>query len=138
MRHTRPFVLATLLTLGASGLVAQALHVAIEVKPGDAGPKTLEPGRDGMVPMAILTTPTFDAASVDAESVYLGPTGTEAMVFRSMLEDVDRDGDVDRLLLVRVRDLRLECTVTALRLNGKTVSGQDIEGTAPVDMEGCP
>jgi hypothetical protein len=66
------------------------------------------------------------------------PNARRPRPYRHRGEDVDRDGDVDRLLLVRVRDLRLECTVTALRLNGKTVSGQDIEGTAPVDMEGCP
>lgn len=121
----------------SSALVAQAQRVSIEIKPGDDGPKTLEPGRGGMVPIAILGSPAFDAASGDPESVRLGPTGTEAAIFRSTVEDVDRDGDLDLLLLVRVPDLRLTCEHTELRLVGKTLTGDDFEGATPVQMTGC-
>jgi len=123
--------------LSAAALAAQAQRVSIEIKPGDDGPKSLEPGRGGMVPVAILGSPDFDAASGDPESVRLGPTGTEAAAFRSTLEDVDRDGDVDLLLLVRVPDLRLTCEHTELRLAGKTVTGDDFEGATPVQVTGC-
>jgi len=118
-------------------LVAQVREVTLEIKPGDEGPKSIEPGRGGMLPVAILGSPDFDTATADPESVRLGPTGTEAAIFRSTREDVDRDGDPDLLLLVRVPDLRLTCEHTTLRLTGKTVTGQDFEGASPVRLEGC-
>ena len=119
-------------------LSAQTLTVTIEVQPGDPGPKSIEPQRGGMMPVAILTTREFDAAGVDPDSIRLGPKGTEAYVFKSMLEDVDRDNDVDRLLLVPVKEMAFKCGDTQLRLTGKTTAGRAIEASAVVRLEGCP
>lgn len=112
------------------------IQVMIDVKPGDT-PTTLEPTREGMVPIAVLSTRDFDAAQIDADSVRAGATGTEASMFKSMLEDVDRDKDVDLLLLFRVKDLALNCRVKAVTLKGKMLKGQDIEGSEAVIMTGC-
>jgi len=136
-RHIRLCVLALAVTVWSAGLAAQALRVTIEVKPGDAGPKTVEPGRGGMLPVAILTTAAFDAATADPDSIRVGATGTELSVFRSMLEDVDRDNDVDRLLLVRVSETGIKCGQTEVRLTGKTTTGRNIEGSQKVTTEGC-
>lgn len=115
---------------------APVIRVEIDVKPGDQ-PTTMEPKREGMVPIAILTTSTFDATTVDPETVHAGATGTEAAIFRSMVEDVDRDRDTDMLLLFRVQQMRLACDGTAIVLKGKTQSGQAIEGREAVTMGGC-
>lgn len=115
---------------------AKVIHVTIDVKPGDE-PTTLEPKREGIVPVAILTTKEFDATRVDAETVRAGATGTEAAVFRSAVEDVDRDRDTDMVLLFRVREMGLECNGRSVTLKGKTRDGQEIEGTEAVAMEGC-
>lgn len=112
------------------------IRVTIDVKPGDS-PTSLEPKREGMVPIAILTTRDFDAATVDPGSVRAGATGTEASLFKSMLEDVDNDRDVDLLLLFRVPALRLTCSSKAVTLKGKTDQGRDFEGTELVTMVGC-
>jgi hypothetical protein len=127
--------------LGAGGIATgqsrgEVLHVAVDVKPGDT-PKTIEPKRGGMIPIAILTTREFDSSRVDPATVTVGATGAEAAVFRSMSEDVDRDGDTDMLLLIRVQDMKLECSDAAVRLRGKTLEGQEIEGGQAVKMEGC-
>ena len=114
----------------------EVLHVVIEVKPGDSS-TSIEPKRGGMIPVAILTTQEFDASRVDPATVRMGATGTEAAVFRSMSEDIDRDGDTDMLLLIRVRDMKLECRDATVRLRGKTQEGQQIEGEKTVKMEGC-
>ena len=138
MRRTvRWAVCVLIVTAGAIELSAQVLRVTIEIKPGDAGPKTIEPGRGGMLPVAILTTASFDASTVDPDSVRVGPTGTEAFVFKSALEDVDRDNDVDRLLLVRVPDLSIKCGQTEIRVTGKTVDGRSIEGSQKITPQGC-
>jgi len=114
----------------------QALKVTIDVKPGDEK-VTLEPEREGMVPILIVTTPQFDAATVDPDTVRIGPGGTEASVFRSMLEDVDKDGDVDRMVLVRVRDMHIKCGNTMIRVTGRTTDGRPFEGSDAVATEGC-
>ena len=115
---------------------AEAIHVAIDVKPGDT-PTSIEPKREGMIPVAILTTREFDARRVDPATVRIGATGTEAAVFRSMSEDIDRDGDPDLLLLFRVQEMKIECRDATLRLRGKTLDGQQIQGEETVKMEGC-
>jgi hypothetical protein len=113
-----------------------AIRVSIDVKPGDT-PTTLEPKREGMVPIAILSTKDFDAAQVDPATVRAGATGSEASIFKSMMEDVDRDKDVDLLLLFRVPQLALTCSTKSVIVTGKTQKGQDFEGAETVTMVGC-
>lgn len=115
---------------------AEVIRVTIDVKPGDE-PTTIEPKREGMIPVAILTTGEFNATRVDPATVHAGAKGTEAAVFRSASEDIDRDGDTDLLLLFRVQQMGLDCADTSVTLKGKTLDGQAIEGTEAVKMEGC-
>jgi len=130
-------VLAAALVVWSASLAAQALRVTIDIKPGDRAPKSIEVGRGGMLPVAILTTREFDAATADPDTIRLGSTGSEASVFRSMLEDVDRDNDIDRLLLVRVPELLMKCGAAEIRLKGKTTDGRPIEGSQAVTTQGC-
>jgi hypothetical protein len=130
------WILATTLTWSV-GVSAQSIKVLIDVKPGD-NPTSIEGDRGGLLPVAILSTREFDAATVDPSTIRIGPTGTEAEAFRSMLEDVDRDGRTDRLVLVRVQDLKVTCEDKVIRLTGKTTAGVAIEGSEAVRIEGCP
>ena len=115
---------------------SEVIRVGIDVKPGDE-PTTLEPKREGMVPIAILTAGKFDATTVNPETVQAGTTGTEASAFRSAVEDVDGDRDIDMLLLFRVQEMRLECSGKSVVLKGKTRDGRTIEGSEAVTMVGC-
>lgn len=115
---------------------AKTQRVTIDIKPGDT-PTIIQPKREGMLPVAILSMLGFEANSVDPATVRIGATGTEASVFRSASEDVDKDGDTDLMLLFRMKELKLECTDKAIRLSGETTSGQRIEGEETVTMEGC-
>ena len=126
-------ILGTLLT---SVLLAQPVHVTIDIKPGNT-PTTIEPNSRGVLPVAILTTAQFDATTIDPETVRIGPTGTEADVFRSMQEDVNHDGRTDLLVLVRVQDMKANCDTTIIRLTGKTTGGVSIEGSEKVTTDGC-
>lgn len=130
----------------ASGLVialasaaaagGQTMKVSIDVKPGDT-PTTLERNREGMVPVAILSTAEFDATTVDPGSVRIGPTGTEAEPVRSMQSDANQDKRTDLMVLVRVQDLKLSCEDKVIRLTGKTASGVAIEGSEAITVTGC-
>jgi hypothetical protein len=115
---------------------AAPVRVTVDVKPGDT-PTTLEPKRQGMVPIAILSTKDFDAAQIDIDTARAGATGVEATAFKHMLEDVDRDKDVDLLMLFRVADLGLTCQSKGVTVKAKTDKGQSIEGTETVTMVGC-
>ncbi len=79
--------------------------------------------------MAILTTPTFNAAEVDPLTVTLlggavrlnGKSGNAGS-----LQDVDSDGDLDRV--IQVIDFNLSTGETTAVLNGITFGGTPIEG----------
>ena len=128
--------LAVALCTGEWTSAQQAMRVSIDVKPGDT-PTTIEPGRQGMIPIAILSTAQFDASTVDASTIRIGPTGTEATIFRSNMDDVDRDGKIDMLLLVRVQEMAIKCGNTTIILKAKTKAGRQIEGSEVVKLEGC-
>jgi hypothetical protein len=134
--HRLAGMLFAVLVWPVSLAAQQPLKVTIDVKPGDEK-VTIEPEREGMVPILIVTTPQFDAAKVDPDTVRAGAEGTEASIFRSMLEDVDKDGDVDRMILVRVRDMRIKCGNKVIKVTGKTVDGRSFEGSDNVATEGC-
>ena len=94
--------------------------VDIDVKPGNAQNR-VNAKSQGVIPVAILTTDDFDAATVDTSTIRL--SGVEANHFA--LEDVDGDGDLDLILHFAVQDL-----VTALALD---FDPQD-EVTAEVEL----
>lgn len=121
--------------LSVTGAQTKPVPVTIDIKPGDA--VTSIEDREGMIPVLLVSTPQFDARTADPDSVRLGPTGTEASVVKSMTEDVDKDGDVDRLFLFRVRDMGIKCDIKTMRLTGSTTDGRAIEGSENVQIEGC-
>ncbi len=112
------------------------MTVAIDIKPG-SNPNSVNPRNKGVVPVAILTDNTFDAATVDAATVRFGATGTEAAAVRSSLEDVDGDGDADRLFHFNTQATGIRCGDTAAALTGETFDGHMIQGTDSVKTAGC-
>ena len=133
---TAVFGVGPLVAARATQQKSTVIRVTIDVKPGDT-PTTLEPKRQGMVPIAILSTKDFDAAQIDPATIRAGATGTEASIFRSMMEDVDHDKDVDLLLLFPVPQLLLTCNTKSVMVKAKTAKGQDVEGSEAVTMVGC-
>lgn len=110
-------------------------QVAIDIKPGsDLNP--INPGSNGLIPVAILTTDDFDAADVNSATVTLA--GAEVAVrgkaekLMARLEDVDGDGDLDLLVQVETQSDGALWESGTVTLTGKTYDGQDIEGTDEV------
>ena len=90
--------------------------------------------------VAIITTPTLDAQSVNASTLKLGDpllNGT-ASPLRSRVRDVDHDGDKDMVLAFRlcklVRNKALNKSTTELVLTGRTLDGVDITGRDSVKV----
>ena len=88
----------------------------------------VNPGSKGVIPVVILTTPAFDALSVDPLSVAFDPAGASETHGMGHAEDVDGDGDLDLLLHFRTQETGLTPADTKACLTGETFGGDAIEG----------
>jgi hypothetical protein len=75
MTKSTCITLAFITAMSVNHVAAQkpgpVLRVSIDVKPGD-NPTSLEPKREGMVPIAVLSSKEFDATGVDLTSIRAG------------------------------------------------------------------
>jgi hypothetical protein len=108
----------------------------IDIKPGEF-PNPINPRNRGVIPVAILTTDTFNTTTVKATTVRFGATGTEAGPVRVAVEDVNNDGRPDLLLFFNTQDTGIQCQDTSASLTGQTFSGQEIEGSDAITTVGC-
>lgn len=110
--------------------------VPIDVMPGSSTNPVNSNGH-GVVPVAILSTPDFDASTVDASTVMLdgqavhvkGRSGSSGA-----LEDVNGDGRAD--LVVQIVDTEGTYTEgsTVATLTATTASGEVIKGTDTITV----
>lgn len=110
--------------------------ISIDIKPGSF-PNSINPKSKGKIPVAILTTDSFDATTVDPTTVLFGRTGTEAAPVHSALEDVDGDWDTDMILHFKTQETGIQCGDTSASLTGETFVGQAIEGSDSIRTVGC-
>jgi len=87
--------------------------------------------------VAILTTGSFDAVTVDPLSVKVGPNGATEVPKEGHIKDVDGDGDNDLLLHFSPKDAGIQCGDTSASLTGQTFGGQVIEGSDSIQTRGC-
>jgi hypothetical protein len=114
----------------------QVTTVLIDTKPGDF-PNSINPRSKGVIPVAIRTTSTFEATTVDPATVRFGRTGTEAAPVHSALEDANRDGKRDLILHFETQKTGIECGDTSASLTGQTRAGQAIHGSDSIQTVGC-
>ncbi len=103
-------------------------EVYIDIKPGSY-PNSINPGSNGVISVAILTTDDFDASTVDVTTVQFGPDGAEQCKRKAAIEDVDGDGNLDMVLHFKVKETGIQAGDTDATLTGQTYDGVSIEGT---------
>ncbi len=110
------------------------VQVQIDIKPGSF-PNPIQLGSSGVVPVAILSSPTFDARTVDPTSITLASAsialrgnGTQMV----SVSDVNGDGLVDVVVQVETERLELCADDTVALLEGRTFDGRDIRGSGIV------
>lgn len=114
--------------------------VDIAVKPAD-DPNAINLNSKGVLPVAVLTTDTFDAACVDPSTVLLegvAPVKWEMLdvpeIWSDELQMYVGDGDLDLMLYFSTPEMKevLTADTTEVSLTGETLSGADIEGSDSV------
>jgi hypothetical protein len=106
------------------------VRVTIDIKPGTY-PNSVNLGSNGVVPVAILSTSTFDASTVDPLTVTLAGASVQLKgkgTPMSSLQDVSGDGLPDLIVHVNTEALQLTNTDVTAVLAGATYSGVPIVG----------
>lgn len=119
-----------------NGPPPSVIAVVIDIKPGSF-PNSINPKSQGKIPVAILTTDSFDATTIDPTTVLFGRTGAEAAPVHFAFEDVDGDGDTDMIFHFNTQDTGIQCGDTSASLTGETFSGQMFQGSDSVKTAGC-
>ncbi|MGD8727998.1 MAG: hypothetical protein PVH40_10155 [Gemmatimonadales bacterium] len=109
--------------------------ITIDVKPGSAD-NTVNLGSQGGLPVAVLSTADFDAATIDPATVTLAIAGVRVVGnagnLLATLEDVNSDGLLDLLVHIDTQGLELESGDAVAVLRASTYGGDAIEGTDTV------
>lgn len=103
-----------------------ATLVSIDIKPG-SDPNSINPGQPGVIPVAVLTTEDFDAATVDPGTVVFAGAAPRHFA----LENVDRkkgDKDLDLILHFNTQDTDIKPGNDAACLTGQSYDGVPIIG----------
>ena len=104
--------------------------VSIDIKPGSF-PNSINQGSGGNVPVAIFSTPTFDATSVNPLTVTLASAPVKLKgkgTPMSSLQDVNGDGLLDLVVHVDTSALQISESDTDAVLRGETNTGLKIIG----------
>jgi outer membrane protein assembly factor BamB len=112
------------------------IEVHLDIKPGsDNNP--INPKSNGIIPVAILTTDTFDATTVDPLSVRFGPKEAQEAHGKGHIEDVNQDGEPDLVLHFSTQETGIACGDTSASLTGETGDGEPIQGSDTIKTVGC-
>ena len=112
------------------------ISISLDIK-GGAFPNSINPNSKGKIPVAILTTPSFDASTVDPATIRFGATGIETVPVQFAMEDVDGDGDIDMVLHFVTQDTGIKCGSTSASLTGAIFNGMRFRGSDSLQTVGC-
>jgi len=110
---------------------SEALIVPIDIKPGSSV-NSINLGSNGVVPVAIISTPKFDARQVDPASVRLAGAKVKLKgkgSYMASFQDVNGDGRLDLVVQVTTEALEVTAGDTSADLQGMTFDGQRIVGS---------
>ncbi len=115
------------------------VNVEVDIKPGSYPNSVNCNVEDEVIAVAILSTDTFDATTVDHTTVVFegaseAHVNRRTGVARRHEEDVDDDGDTDLVFHFRFGDTHLSCADTDGTIAGLTFGGTLVIGTDAIRM----
>lgn len=111
-------------------------QVDIDIKPKSVE-NSINLGSEGVIPVAILSTETFDAADIDHSSLTLaGASAREKGKSGNIgsFKDVDGDSDLDLVVQFPTADLNLSEADTSATLEGLLYGGIPIRGSDVINV----
>jgi hypothetical protein len=103
------------------------ITVAIDIKPGsDTNPINLK--SNGVIPVAILGSSTFDVTEVDETTLAFGPDGAAIAHNHAHLENVNGDDFADLVAHFRTQETGIAPGDTEACLVGETLDGLELNG----------
>lgn len=118
--------IVVVLALMVVAAYSDTLSVDIDIKPWSC-PNAVNLKSRGVVPVAILSTSTFDATTVNPSTVTFGP-GAASPTTGGHIEDVNLDGLLDIVFQFNVQDCNFYPGLGGANLWGQTYGGTVING----------
>ncbi len=115
----------------------ERLSVPVDIRPGGY-PNPVYLDASGKLPVAILSSATFDASTIDPSTVKFGRTGIEASQVSYSLSDVNGDKRKDLVCQFNIADCGFLCGDTSGVLTANTFSGCPYKGSDTVQILNCP
>ena len=133
-KKMKKFIVLSIVLLMIAGFAitfSASAYESIDIKPGSC-PNSINLKSKGVVPVAVLTTGSFDAATVDPETVLLDTVPA----VKWAMDDVDGDGDLDLVLHFSTQALAgvWNASTTVAELTGETYGGQPFSGWSSVNI----
>lgn len=112
-------------------VVETTVMVDIDIKPG-GDPNSINRAASGNVPVAVLSSTTFDATTIDPSTVMFA--GAPALRIGGGPEDVNGDGLADVVFHFATQALELPDGTTQACLTGQTTDETNVEGCDAVRL----
>jgi hypothetical protein len=130
-----PFGLLSLTAFPPKSCSLTVDTVDIAIKPPASAPPPINPDANGKIPVAILSTSSFNAVTqVDRNSLTFGHSGSEASLAECGAEgeDINNDGLPDLVCHFNTSQTGLVAGDNAAILKGTTVAGKSIQGSEAI------
>ncbi|HXR25617.1 MAG TPA: LamG domain-containing protein [Candidatus Binataceae bacterium] len=129
--------IAAIYNAGSAGK-CKFLAVNIEIKPPATAPVPINQSSSGVIPVAILSSASFDATQVDPASVSLAGARVKMIgksdKYSCSIQDVNGDGLNDLLCQVSTAQFMIEPGDSTAELEAQTFGGQPIEGQEAITI----
>ena len=126
-------------TLIISGVVPAEQPIQIDIKPGNNQETKINPKSKGVVPVALLSSDTFDALNVDQSSLRFGAVGDEDSLAHCQKEGKDVNGDGRLDLVCHFDNERAEFDMSVVEgiVKGKGKDGKLFKGHGHLKVFGA-
>jgi len=132
----RPLTQAEIQSIVSAGSSGKTIPISINIKVGGV-PNSINLGSKGNVPVAVLSTETFDASTLILSSVNFAGAPIQARNNGTLMgefTDVNGDGGPDLILHFDTQSLNLSKTSTQATLTGMTTNGRCVSGSDSVNI----